>query len=445
MTKKSIKSGKNLEKSLDVKFYETALYKGLEPIEQVSLGNIAKVQAIRHSQFKKQTLAKNFLKGVPNSHRFHNCLTASRDKSSLNIAIMSNSDQKCNYSGLQTCGSRSVCTCCSPRLCEISRQDITKASNQHLVHGGGFALMTMTIPHKLTDKLEDLIRLGTLARNKFNECNKVKLIYKKIGRLGYVRAFEIKHGANGWHPHQHFLFYLEKPITEQLRIQIESDLLSIWQDCCLKVGLDRPNHHGLDFMSCTDPLKASSYVIKDAFELTYSNTKGSKKGSINPFDLLSDEPYQYGSRKRLFREYYLATKGKSIIFWSRGLKKRFNIETLDDDEEAINQYNDAEYTIAVVKVDIFDWAIVKKYDLRAELLEFTEDYIKSSELISVQDYDAYINMFFIAYNLDINQKKILEPEPQSEFYEHELKTDPWLSHQGYLYEKSTRPSHFKYF
>lgn len=409
---------------------------------EASLGNIAKLQAKRFEMFKKQSIAKKFLKGVPKSHRFHNCLSASRDKQSLNISIMSNADQKCNYAGLQTCGSRSACTCCSSRLCEISRQDIMKASTQHLNNGGGFALMTLTIPHKLSDKLDDLIRLGTEARKIFNQNDSVKRIYKEMGRIGYIRAFEDKHGANGWHPHNHFLIYLDKALTEKKRISIQARLLKHWQSACISVGLPCPNEHGLDFMSCTDPLKASDYVIKDSFEITYSSTKSSKTGSINAFELLSYEPYQFGSRRALWREYYLATKGKARITWSRGLKARFGINTNNDDEKAIDEYNEAEYTIPVTQVCIVDWALVKQYDLRAELLEFTEDFIKSNEFISIPNYDEYINLFFTAYNVDIQEKKALEPEPQYVFQEVDLVLDPYLAHQRYLYERPKRPTRY---
>jgi len=392
------------------------------------LGNIAEFQAKRNKQFKQQQIAKSFLKGVKKSHRFHNCLSASRDKGYFNISIYSNADQFCTYKGLQTCGSRSACTCCSPRLAEISRKDVLNASNQHLSNNGGFALVTFTIPHKLSDKLQWLIDKGTDARNKFNEMGAVKKIYKEMGRIGYVRAFENKHGANGWHPHQHFLFYLEKPIDEFYRISLQQRLLFYWQKACVKVGLSKPNEHGVDVLSCTDPLKASAYVVKDAFEVTYSNTKGSKTGSINPFDLLSDEAYEFGSRKELFKEYYKATKGVAMVYWSRGLKARFGINTIDDDEQAIDTYNEAEYTIPVVSLDILDWGLVKKYELRCDLLEFTEDYIQSKDLISIKNYDEYINTFFKVYKINIDEKRMLEPEPQYIYNPVDEVLDPYLSY-----------------
>jgi hypothetical protein len=406
------------------------------------LGKNAKLQAKRNLMFKKQTISKNHLKGVPKSHRLHNCLTACRDKQALNVSIMSNCDQKCNYTGLQTCGSRSSCIICNARLSEISRQDILKASKQHLDAGGGFSLLTFTIPHNLKDRLAYLIDLQTKARNKFNEHGTVKSIFREMGRFGYVRAFEEKHGSNGWHVHQHFLFYLEKPITEKQRLSYQIRLLKLWQDCCVAVGLPKPNEHGLDFMSCTDPLKASEYVVKDSFEMTYSDTKTSKTGSINAFDLLSYEPYQYGSRKALWREYYLATKGKARIYWSRGLKGRFGIKTKDDDEQAIDEYNEQEYTIPVVDISIFHWQEVKKYDLRAELLTYTEDYLRDNELINIPHYDEYINLFFSIFNLDIQNKQTLEPLPDYLYSQFDVNNSR-LFDEKYICNKRQRPAYFR--
>jgi hypothetical protein len=411
-----MKNNKQSSKNTNLKFKPiveatTACLKGFSQ----SLGKIAKFQGNyptnfdkRREAYTKQQIAKSFLKGVKNSHRFHNCLSAGRVKNEFNVSIYSNSDQTCTYKGLQTCGSRSACPLCSIRLCEMSRQDVLKASNAHLKSGGGFALFTLTIPHTRKDKLSTLVRKSTLARNKFNENDAVKYIFKKMKRIGYVRGFENKHGAYGWHPHQHFLFYLESTLSEQQRAEIQASLLVYWQLACVSVGLKKPNQHGLDFMSCSDPLKASAYIVKDAFEVTYSNTKGSKRGSVNPFDLLSNEPYKFGSRKALFREYYKATKGLAMVYWSRGLKKLFNINTTDNDEQAIYTYDDAQYTIPVVELNILDWKLVRKYDLRCDLLEYTEDFLKSKNLISIFNYDEYIKPFFNIFSKKIAFKKKLE-------------------------------------
>jgi hypothetical protein len=367
----------------------------------------------RNELFKLQGIVKDFLRDLKLNQgktvRTLNCLSAPIDKDK-GVTVFTNADQHCKYKGLQLCGSRWVCPICSNKLLESSRQDILKASNQHLETGGGFVLMTVTIPHTIKDKLQHLSKLQTKALNKFHENGSVKKIFKSLGKIGSIRSFENKHGKNGWHPHQHFLIYIKSPIlNNDLRQSIEASLLRHWQNACLAVGLGMPNKHGLDFKTCTDPLKASDYIVKDSFEITYSNAKGSKSDSINPFDLLSYEPYKYGSRKALFQDYYLATKGKSLIYWSRGLKKRFGILDKQDEELITDELE--QFNIPVVEINVIDWGIIRRFDLRVELLDFTEDYLKSANLISITDYDSYISLFFDIYFYSIKNKKYHEPEP----------------------------------
>lgn len=401
-----------------------------------SLGNNTKFQAIvsdtekkhkRRQLFNKQSRVKKYLLGIKN--RISSCLSAPISNTS-SVAICSNADQNCKYKGLQLCGSRWACPICSNKLNEASRQEILKASNKHLSNGGGFALMTTTVPHYLCDNLDKLIDLSTQARDKFNGMYAVKKIFKKLGRIGYIRSSEIKHGKNGWHPHQHFLFYLKSILTKELRAEIEKDLLKCWQKSCVKVGLPMPNHHGLDFLSCTDPLKSSDYIIKDTFEIASSNTKGSKKDSINPFDLLLDEPYKYGNRQKLFIEYYHATKGKSLISWSKGLKKLFQVAEKSD-EQILNDELE-QYDIPVVIMPKEDWSIIKKSDLRVELLEFTEKYLKSNHLISIIDYEQYMYDFFEGHKMEslelkkdkdgnIEQKELYNSPDSDSFSEEEQK------------------------
>lgn len=348
-----------------------------------------KLSGKRKHLYMLQTTAKKFLKGIKN--RISHCLSSPINKNE-GVYIASNADQRVKYKNLQLCASRWACSVCAEKLIEVSRQEILKASNTHLASGGSFIFLTLTTPHNLKDKLKFLVKFQALALKKFFEHSRVKSLLKSLGYIGRVRSFEIKHGKNGWHPHYHFLIYIDKMLSKDNVKLYQLELLKLWQKCCLSAGSRKPNHHGLDFKSCTDPLKASKYVVKDSFELTYSNTKGSKVDSINPFDMLVLDNYDYGNLKDLFVEYYKATKGKSLIQWSKGLKKRFAINNLTDEQIIKDELE--EYNIPVVVIPKWDWEEIKLRGLRANLLDFTEKYLKDNNLIVIEDYVAFMEYFY---------------------------------------------------
>ncbi len=366
-----------------------------------SLGNNTKCEAIidkRKALYAAQNKAKQYLKGVKN--RISHCLSTAL-KTSEGVYIFGNSDCKTKYKGLMLCGSRWSCPICAEKLIEASRQDILTASTKHLENGGSFIFLTLTTPHVRSDKLDFLVQCQKKALKKFFGYSRVKSAFESLDKLGHIRSYELKHGFNGWHPHFHFLYYINKMLDKFEVSKYSKILLAEWQKACIASGLKKPNSHGLDFKSCTNPIKASEYIVKDSFEIAYSNTKGSKSDSVNPFDLLKIDNYRYGNAKDLYVEYYKSTKGLALICWSRGLKKHFAIGEKTDDEILHNELE--QYDIPIVQIPYYDWIDIRVANLRCELLEFTEDYIKFNNLISIDNYSSFISEFKLTYCYDVKK------------------------------------------
>ena len=120
-------------------------------------------------------------------------------------------------------------------------------------------------------------------------------------------------------------------------------LYELWATCVEKAGGKRPTEKGLDLQKLDDDGKLlAKYLAKvqdekkrqtwsAGAEMTRSDVKTGRGSSITPFQLLDEHlGYDEQTRARLWREYYLVSKGRRAITWSRGLKERCCIGEVTD-------------------------------------------------------------------------------------------------------------------
>jgi hypothetical protein len=115
-------------------------------------------------------------------------------------------DGRAAYSGLYRCGDFWRCPSCRVALGIRRARQIEMALRQHVDAGGSALLATYTVPHTRDESLPVVLaRLaGTwrrYARHAWRDC--VGAYY-----IGNVRALEVVHGVNGWHPHYHALLFV---------------------------------------------------------------------------------------------------------------------------------------------------------------------------------------------------------------------------------------------
>jgi hypothetical protein len=115
-------------------------------------------------------------------------------------------DGRACYSGLYRCGDFWRCPSCRVTLGIRRARQIETALRQHVDAGGSALLATYTVPHTRDEALPVVLdRLaGTWRRYARNAWHDV------LGEhyVGNVRALEVVHGANGWHPHYHALVFV---------------------------------------------------------------------------------------------------------------------------------------------------------------------------------------------------------------------------------------------
>jgi len=271
-----------------------------------------------------------------------------------------------HYAGLQTCSSVWACPVCAAKISERRRVELLQAMDKHQDQGGQVLLLTLTNPHTRTDNLDAMLKAQALAVTRLKSTKSAVNLWKSIGCIGTVRAWEVTQGDNGWHPHFHFLLFV--PLGLDLQ-ELRSRFFDVWANCCRLAGLAAPSFaHGVDLQ---DGTKAAQYVSKGLWGLDREMTKGHMKkassGSRSPFDLLrsylNDRDKQAGA---LFVEYAKAFKGKRQLVWSKGLKDLFSIDDKTDPEISARVEDDA-YLLGSINIE--QWRAVRRFNARGEILE----------------------------------------------------------------------------
>ena len=130
---------------------------------------------------------------------------------------------------------------CGAKVVERRRGEIQQAMAQHRACGGEVHLLTLTTPHTRFDVLEELqAKLGK-ALNGFLADKTVKKTFKEMGYIGQIRGYEVTHGRkgtnNGWHPHFHFLQFVQVKGDAAQLMDWKTRLYLRWDAYCQRPAL----------------------------------------------------------------------------------------------------------------------------------------------------------------------------------------------------------------
>lgn len=290
---------------------------------------------------------------------------------------------RASFAGACVCGSVWVCPVCSARISELRRVEISAAHTVHAAAGGTALFLTLTTPHAMDDRLDALLgsqkkgRMGLAgAMQRFRNDRQVKHILRKVGRVGFIRATEITHGGNGWHPHFHELWLTDCPQDDRIRMTLQSQLLQVWKRVSVMSGLSEPNERGVDLRWSWD---ASEYLSKigheqtwgSARELSSAATKRGRKSSRNAWQLLRDAGDGDNAARDAFAEFAQATHGARQLVWQKGLKAALAISERTD-EELAKQIDEDSFVMNVISADRWRALLRLPQDFRASVLDLAE-------------------------------------------------------------------------
>jgi hypothetical protein len=274
-----------------------------------------------------------------------------------------------HYRGLIVCSQLWLCAPCAVKISERRRHDLQQALTAFMESGGTLALVTSTVPHGNTDRLDDLLARIARARQLARGGKIAATLRKDVGLLGTIRCLEVTHGtAHGWHPHVHELWALDRPVDSKV---LESRLYERWRYAAVKAGFEEPTpEHGVDVRGGAS---AGEYIAKwGSLEMVKAHSKKGRGDRRTPFDLL--RLYASGVERdecvALFREYAAAFAGRRQLVWSRGLKELFHVSEKSGAELNLENREVAEL---LGRIDPRDWVLIREAGVRGEVLEVARE------------------------------------------------------------------------
>ncbi len=278
--------------------------------------------------------------------------------------------------GIETCSSVWTCPVCAVRITEGRRADIETVLSGHENAVGRAYMATLTIPHHRFQKCRDLRRAVTEAWRRVKSGKSWIAARAGYGWIGDIRALEVTHGQNGWHPHLHILILFRPGVTDPACLAFGSWLFDRWARAIARLGYGQCSEDAFTFSPVNMAAGAADYVSKwgVSLELTKAHVKRAGNGGRTPWQILEDFA-RSGSRpdRELFREYARAFKGARQLTWSRGwtgndgdgapvqepgLRERYLAEPEVPDEELATPPTPQETHVASMDRDLFN-AVVR--------------------------------------------------------------------------------------
>ena len=274
--------------------------------------------------------------------------------------------------GVATCKSVWGCLGCAARRRALKSAMVKYYVDAHKAAGGGVSFASFTLAHYATDNLADLL---DGLRKAFTDMRHLK-VYRDAGTtygiVGWIAALEITHGANGWHPHLHVLFFhrehLEVEYGENAGLRTALHEAFARQ---IDRHLGRQVHqiHGVDLVPVRTLNRQDGddaiarYLGKIQLELTRQDLKTAKGRSRSPWQVALDAA-ETGDAQDAARwcEYLRATKGRNVVTQGGHLAELYGEPTdeeLDDligpDENTDDQGHDADEATDIASMDADIW------------------------------------------------------------------------------------------
>ncbi len=226
-------------------------------------------------------------------------------------------------SGIATCKSVWGCLGCAARRRALKSAMVKYYVTAHQAAGKGVSFGSFTLAHYPTDNLADLLE-G--LRKAFTDMRHLK-VYRDAeaehGIIGWIAALEITHGANGWHPHPHVLFFHDRDL--EVEYGDNAGLRAALHEAFARQidrHLGRAVHqiHGVDLVPVRTESRGGDealarYLGKIQLEMTRQDLKTARFGTSRSPWLIGLDAAETGDARdiALWCEYLRATKGRNVV------------------------------------------------------------------------------------------------------------------------------------
>ena len=295
-----------------------------------------------------------------------------------------------HFTGLVRCGSVWECPVCMYRICATRAEEVRTLVARHRASGGSVYMLTLTLPHDQSDELHALRKTVARAWSYVQSGAPYKRIRALCGIVGTIRALEVTHGPNGWHPHLHVLVLtehsLESPVTGLLGPLAERYKTLVYRRWVDAVTRRQPEtficyrapsrERGISFVSSHKDEYIAKLGLAD--ELTRGSWKKPRElqGYRTPLQILHScarDPLGGTVRDRAtWIEYAKEMRGARQLTWSRGLRDRYSLDPEQTDLEIVEQDGVDDVVVYTISTALWDRIVKKNWALQAELLHAAE-------------------------------------------------------------------------
>jgi hypothetical protein len=270
---------------------------------------------------------------------------------------------------------------CSEKVNAGRQAELTAGIAGWIAAGKTVLFGTLTMRHNKGHRLADLWdAIGPCwNRTTSGSGRQWKEDKASFGIAGYVRVVETKHGANGWHPHVHFLLFLDAPLASSSITDLSARMFARWETALADRGYSVVESVGIDLRPVQGGDKLADYFTKGtyttatgaAYEVTGSHSKKAGKGGRTPFELLAAVVNQGDADALdLWHEWEKASKGRRQLTWSRGLRALLALGVEKSDVELVEDDNGGTEEASIGKKS-WKW-IAREPHRVCELLEAVE-------------------------------------------------------------------------
>ena len=113
------------------------------------------------------------------------------------------------FAGFYRCGMIWQCPTCGPAIRQRRAEEISKGAGAWIRQGNSALGAALTFPHNSGMRLAPLMVMVADTFRFILADRGWRRLKADLGIKGQIRAFEVTHGARGWHPHLHVLIFLE--------------------------------------------------------------------------------------------------------------------------------------------------------------------------------------------------------------------------------------------
>lgn len=264
------------------------------------------------------------------------------------------------FSGLATCGSVWACPVCAAKIAARRGDELARVLSWAVGEGHTVAMLTLTARHHERQALSVLWDGVQAAWGAVTSGRAWQATRDGFGVLGWARAVEVTHGANGWHPHLHVVLVLEGRVERERVEALGAALWPRWERALERRGLSALRAPGLDIRASVGEVRdaLAAYLVKAlAMEATAGHGKRGREGGRAPFQLLADLVRDGEARDHaLWREWETTSRGRRQLTWSRDLRALAGMADEQTDEQIAGEDVEGE---DVLVLDAVTWRAVR--------------------------------------------------------------------------------------